>query len=103
MGNAFETPFFFDVPVNTTVGTEGSKLVLLKITGHGKLRITMNVSILADLRNWTPFVVLKKRNILKDKLHGGIVCMSKCHEKGWMTEIMVEWLRDVWDRDQVLL
>jgi hypothetical protein len=88
-----ETPFFFDVPVNTMVGTKASKLVLLKITRHGKLRITVIVSILADLRNLTPFVILKKHNILKDKLHGGIVC--KCHEKGWMTEIMVKWLRDV--------
>jgi hypothetical protein len=58
-----------------------------------KLRITVIVSILADLRNLTPFVVPKKHNILKDKLHGGIVC--EYHEKGWMTEVMVKWLRDV--------
>ena len=83
------------------VRTKGSKLVILKITGHGKLRITVIVSIQADLRNLTPFVVLKKHNILKDKLHGGIVC--KFHEKGWMTEIMVEWLEEVWDKDQVFL
>jgi len=101
MGNACETPFFFDVPINTTVGAKGSKLVFLKITWHEKLRITVIVSILADLRNRTPFVVPKKHNILKDKLHGGIVC--KCHEKGWMTEIMVKWRKDVWDKDQVLL
>jgi hypothetical protein len=98
MCNVCETPFFFDVPINTMVGTKGSKLVLLKIKGLGKLRITVIVSILANLRNLTPFVVPKKHNILKDKLRGGIVC-----KKGWMTEIMVEWLRDVWDKDQVLL
>jgi hypothetical protein len=101
MGNACETPFFFDMPTNTLVGTKGSKLVLLKVTGHGKLRITVIVSILADVRNLAPFVYLMKRNILKNKLRGGIVC--KCHGKGWMTEIMFEWLRDVWDKDQVLL
>ena len=79
MGNACETPFFFNVPTNTMVGTQGSKLVFLKITGLGKLRITMIVSILADLGNVTPFVVLKKQNILKDKLLVGIV--FKCSEK----------------------
>jgi hypothetical protein len=51
------------------------------------------VSIRADLRNLTPFVVPKKHNIPKDKLCGGIVC--KCYEKGLLTEIMVEWLKDV--------
>lgn len=40
-----ETPFFFDVPINTMVDTKASKLVLLKIIGHGKLRITVIVSI----------------------------------------------------------
>lgn len=89
------------MPINTTVGTKGLKLVLLKITGLGKLRITVIVSIWSDMRNLTPFVVLKKHNILKDKLCRGIVC--KCHEKGWVMEIMVEWLKDVWDKDRVLL
>jgi hypothetical protein len=58
MGNACETPFFFDMPTNTTVGTN-------KITGLGKLRITVIVSIRADLRNETPFFVLKKYNTVE--------------------------------------
>lgn len=101
MGNACETPFFFDMPTNTMVGTKGSKLVFLKTTGLGKLRIAVIVSILADFGNLTAFVVLKKQNILKDKLLVGIV--FGCNEKWWMTEIMVKWLGDAWDKDQVLL
>jgi hypothetical protein len=34
MGNADETPVFFDTPANTTVDTKGSKSVLIKTTGH---------------------------------------------------------------------
>jgi hypothetical protein len=41
MGNAEETPVFFDMPANTTVDTKGSKSVLVKTTGHEKLRITV--------------------------------------------------------------
>jgi hypothetical protein len=32
MGNADETPVFFDLPTNTTVDTKGSKSVLVKTT-----------------------------------------------------------------------
>jgi hypothetical protein len=77
MGNAGETPFFFDMPTNTTVGTKGSKLLLLKISGHGELRITVMVLILAGMRNLIPFVVLKRKNLLTDKLPGGIGRMAE--------------------------
>jgi hypothetical protein len=53
MGNADETPVFFDMPANTTVDTKGSKSVLNKTTGHGKLRITVMLSVLADGRKHT--------------------------------------------------
>jgi hypothetical protein len=41
MGNTDETPVFFDMPANITVDTKGSKSVLVKTTGHEKLRITV--------------------------------------------------------------
>jgi hypothetical protein len=40
IGNTDETLVFFDMPANITVDTKGSKSVLVKRTGHEKLRIT---------------------------------------------------------------
>jgi hypothetical protein len=97
MGIADETPVFFDMLANTTVDTKSSKSVLVKITGHEKLRITVMLSILTDGRKLTPFVILKRKNLPKEKLPTGII--FKYNEKGWMTEeFMIEWLREVWHR-----
>jgi hypothetical protein len=95
MGNADETPMFFDMPANTTVDTKGSKSVLVKTTGHEKLRITVMLSVLADGRKLTPFVILRRKNLPKEKLPTRII--FKCYEKGRFTEeLMVEWLKEVW-------
>jgi hypothetical protein len=53
MDNADETPVFFYMQANTTVDTKGSKSVLVKTTGHEKLRITVMLSVLADGRKLT--------------------------------------------------
>jgi hypothetical protein len=69
----------------------------VKTTGHEKLRITVMLSVLADGRKLTPFVILKRKNLPKEKLPTGII--FKCNEKGWMIEeLMVEWLKEVWLR-----
>jgi hypothetical protein len=82
-------PVFFDMPANTTVDTKGSKSVLVKTTGHEQLRITVMLSVLADGRKLTPFVILKRKNLPKEKLSTGIIL--KYNEKGWMMEeLMVE-------------
>jgi hypothetical protein len=97
MGNADETPVFFDMPANTTVDAKGSKSVLVKTTGHEKLIVTVMFSVLADGRKLTPFVILRRKNLPKEKLPTGII--FKCNEKGWMTEeLMVKWLKEVWHR-----
>jgi hypothetical protein len=97
MGNADETPVFFDMPANATVDKKGSKSVLFKTTGHEKLRITVMLSALAEGRKLTPFVILRRKNLPKEKLPAGII--FKCNEKEWMTEeLMVEWLKEVWHR-----
>jgi hypothetical protein len=83
------------MPTNTTVDTKGSKSVLVRTTGCEKLRITVMLSLLADGRKLTPLVILKRKNLPKEKLPTGII--FKCNEKGWMAEeLMVEWLKDVW-------
>jgi hypothetical protein len=96
-GNADGTPVFFDMPANTTVDTNDSKSVLVNTTAHEKLKIAVMLSVLADGRKLTPFVILRRKNHPKEKLHTGII--FKCNQKGWMTEeLMVEWLKDVWHR-----
>jgi hypothetical protein len=70
------------------LGQMGSKTVLVRTTGHEKLRAIMMLSILADWWILTPFVCLK-RNSHQKKTHSGIV--FHCIEKMWITEeIMVK-------------
>jgi hypothetical protein len=72
------------MPANSTVDTKGSKSVFVKTTGHEKLRIAVMLSVVADGRKLTPFVILKRKNLPKEKLPTGII--FKCNEKGWMME-----------------
>jgi hypothetical protein len=59
------------------------------------------LSVLADGRKLTPFDILRRKNLPKEKLPTGI--MFKCNEKGWMMEeLMVEWLKKYGTEDQVL-
>jgi hypothetical protein len=67
MGNIDENPVFLHVLANTTVDTKSSKSVLVKTTGHEKLKINAMLSVLADGRNVTPFVILKRKNLVKKK------------------------------------
>jgi hypothetical protein len=83
------------MPTNTTIESEGSKPVLVKTTGHNKLKITVMLAVLADRMKLTPFI-LKKKNLAKKKLPCGII--FKYNEKGWMAEdFRGEWPREVWD------
>jgi hypothetical protein len=53
------------------------------------------LSAVADGRQLTPFVILKRRNPPKEKLSTGII--FTCNEEGWMMEeLIVKWLREVW-------
>jgi hypothetical protein len=47
---------------------EGPNSVLGKRTGHKKLKITVVLSVLANGRVQTPFVILKNKNPLTEKL-----------------------------------
>jgi len=48
-------------------------------------------------RNLTPFVILNRKNLLKERIPSGII--FKHNGKGWMTEEpILEWLREVWNR-----
>lgn len=97
IGNADETPVFFDMPSNTTVDTKGVKSVLLRGTGNEKNRITVMLAVTADGGKLPPYVILKRKTIPKESFPEGVVI--RCQEKGWMTtELMVDWLSTVWNR-----
>jgi hypothetical protein len=95
MGNADYTRLF--MPANTTVDTEGSKSVLVKSTGHEKVRITVMFSVLADGRKLTPFVIPKKKHLPKENFL--LELYLNVMRKDVMTEeLMVIWLREVCHR-----
>jgi hypothetical protein len=55
------------------------------------------LSVIADGKNLAPFVILTRKNLLKERIPSGIILRH--NGKGWMTEeLILEWLREVWDR-----
>jgi hypothetical protein len=98
MGNADETPVYFDMPRNETIDTVGSKEVKLITTGYEKQRITVMLAITADGNKLPPFLILKRKNVPKNETFpSGVIVRAQ--EKGWMTqELMLEWIKLVWNR-----
>lgn len=97
MGNADETPVYFDMPANVTVNEKGAKSVLVRGTGNEKQRITVMLCVLADGRKLPPYVILRRKSMPKEKLPTGVI--FRCQEKGWMTnELMVDWVKTIWNR-----
>jgi hypothetical protein len=64
------------MPTNTTIDVEASKSVFVKTTGHGKLK-TVILSVLADGRKLTPFVILESKNLPKGKVQAQLYRMSQ--------------------------
>uniref|UniRef100_A0A672HMK3 HTH CENPB-type domain-containing protein n=1 Tax=Salarias fasciatus TaxID=181472 RepID=A0A672HMK3_SALFA len=97
MGNADQTPVYFDMPSHVTVEKKGKKSVLVKSTGNEKSRITVTLTCLADGTKLPPYVVLRRKTIPKEPMPPGIIVRAQ--EKGWMeTELVVDWLKVVWGR-----
>ena len=59
MGNAGETPVYFDMPSNTCVNEKGAKSILIKSTGNEKLHITAKLGVMADDTKLKPYVILR--------------------------------------------
>lgn len=97
IGNADETPVYFDMTTNLTVEKKGAKSVTVKSTGNEKLRITVMLAVLADGNKLPPYVILRRKTLPKENLPQGVI--FRCNEKGWMTnELMIDWLKSVWNR-----
>jgi hypothetical protein len=48
IGNADETPVYFDMPPSYTVDDNGAKSVAVKTSGHEKMRVILMLTVLAD-------------------------------------------------------
>uniref|UniRef100_A0A668A962 HTH CENPB-type domain-containing protein n=1 Tax=Myripristis murdjan TaxID=586833 RepID=A0A668A962_9TELE len=97
IGNADQTPVFFDMPTPVTVHKKGEKSVIIKSTGNEKGRVTVMLACLADGTKLPPYVVLKRKTVPKEAMPAGIIVRAQ--EKGWMeTELVVDWLKVVWGR-----
>lgn len=91
MGNADQTPVFFDMPTSVTVHKRGDKSVIVKSTGNEKSRVNVMLTCLADGTKLPPYVILKRKTLPKDPMPAGI--------KGWMeSRPVVDWLKVVWAR-----
>lgn len=59
IGNADETPVWFDMPSSTTITQRGAKDVKLLTTGNQHSRFTVMLACTADGRKLPPFVIFK--------------------------------------------
>jgi hypothetical protein len=92
IGNADQTPVYFDMPSNVTVNEKGVKRVLIGETGNEKARIAVRLGVLADGRKLPPYVTSRQKTMSKEKLPAGLV--FRYQEKGWMaSELMMDWKR----------
>lgn len=97
IGNADQTPVYFDMPEATTVTPSGARSVKILGTGADKQRCTVMLCVTADGRKLPPYVVFKRKTLPKDNFPPGIIV--RVQEKGWMTEELVkDWILCVWCR-----
>ena len=96
IGNANQTPVFFDMPTPATVHKKGEKSVIVKSTGNEKSHVTVMLACLADGTKLPPYVILKRKTAPKEAMPAGIVVRAQ--EKGWMeSELVLDWLKVVWE------
>ncbi|KAL1421128.1 hypothetical protein MTO96_023435 [Rhipicephalus appendiculatus] len=97
IGNANETPVWLDMPSSTTITQRGAKDVKLLSTGNEHSRFTVMLASTADGRKLPPFVIFKRKTMLKEAFPPGVVvCVN---QKGYMDEaMMLEWIQVVWNR-----
>lgn len=98
IGNADQTPVYFDMPSRTTVTAKGAKDVRLLTTGNEHTRFTVMLCCTADGWKLPPYIVFRRKTIPKGEVFPAKVII-RANEKGFMNEEMVkEWFRMVWMR-----
>ena len=83
-----ETPVWVDIFGTTKVNETGEKDVILKSTGHEKVRVSVCLATKADGTKLKPFIVFvgakQEENNLNDEFKNKCVVTSS--PKGWMNE-----------------
>ena len=69
IGNADETPVFFDMPGDTTVNESGVSTVQIRTAGAEKQRCTVVLAITADGHKLIPYAIFKCKTLPKEKFH----------------------------------
>lgn len=96
IGNADQTPVYFDMPANTTVESTGAKQVRVLTSGNEKARVTAMLACTADGTKLPPFLVFKRKTLPKNvTFPRGVIV--RANEKGWMdTDLVIDWIDSVW-------
>ena len=88
--------------VTTPLRRRGTKEVIIKTSGCEKQSVTVIFVITADWSKLPPFLIFKRKACPKTLKNENLFpddVLIRNQEKGWMTEsLMLEWLRNVWER-----
>lgn len=95
IGNAGQMPVWFDAPENTTVNQTGANSVLVRTAGAEHQRGTVMLSVTADRRKLSPYVVFKRKTLPKESFPNGIIV--RVQKNGWMSDdLVLDCMKMVW-------
>lgn len=98
IGNADQTPVWFDMPSRRTVAEKGCRQVNLLTTGNEHNRFTAMLCCTADGHKLPPYLVFKRKTMPKNEQFPPKVIV-RVNEKGFFNEeTVLEWFRLVWCR-----
>ena len=93
-----ETPVWADMVSNTTVNKTGQKDVILKTTGHEKVRVSVCLAAKADGTKLRPFIVFggaKRESAALNKEYK-TKCVVASSANGWMNEeLTIQWCQEI--------
>ena len=96
IANMDETPIWADMPSETTVEIQGSKIVPIKSTGHEKQQITVCLAVKADGSKMKLFIVIPGKK-MKSKVAAVKGAIVKCSPNRWMNDELTRvWFEEVW-------
>lgn len=94
IGNANETPVWFDMLSSTTVCEHEAKEVKLLLNRSEHSRFTMMLSCMVDGSKSTPFIIFKQKALPKEAFPPDVTVHM--NEKKYMDEALIrEWIRTV--------
>uniref|UniRef100_A0A224Z1H5 Pogo transposable element with KRAB domain n=1 Tax=Rhipicephalus zambeziensis TaxID=60191 RepID=A0A224Z1H5_9ACAR len=98
IGNAHEMPpVCFEMLLKTTIEKTVSSTASMLTSGNTKQRCTVLFCALANGTKVRPYVILKRKTILKIPLPAGAVV--RAHENAWMnSDFFVDWIKTVWEK-----